>query len=78
VRSAWIAVWSALTAAEVGGKYTFRGRFHPFSNTELEAYLAKVRVAGSSPVSRSTPCFEYGMARLRSTADREISPKVAV
>jgi hypothetical protein len=48
-------VWSALSPVEVGGKYSFGGHFRPLSNTELERYLAKVRVASSSLVSRSTP-----------------------
>ena len=66
--SVWVPVGSAWIPVEVGGKYSFRGRFRAPLNTELEAYLAKVRVASSSLVSRSTPCFEYGMARLRSTS----------
>ena len=53
VWSAWIAVWSAWIPVEIGGKYSFRGQFRPLPNTELEAYLAKVRVASSSLVSRS-------------------------
>jgi hypothetical protein len=53
--SAWNAMWSAWIPVEIGGKYSFTGYFRPFPNTELEAYLAKVRVASSSLVSRSTP-----------------------
>ena len=55
VWSAWIPVWSASSPVEVGGKYSFTGHFRPLPNTELERYLAKVRVASSSLVSRSTP-----------------------
>jgi hypothetical protein len=50
-----VPVCSALSPVEVGGKYMFRGWFRPLLNTELESYLAKVRVASSSLVSRSTP-----------------------
>jgi hypothetical protein len=46
--------WSR-AAVEVGGKYWFRGPFLALPNTELERYVAKVRVASSSLVSRSTP-----------------------
>jgi hypothetical protein len=43
-------VW---VSVEIGDEYSFRGEFRPFPNTELERYLAKVRVASSSLVSRS-------------------------
>jgi hypothetical protein len=50
-----VCVGSRRIAVELGGKYLFRGQFLALPNTELEAYLAKVRVASSSLVSRSTP-----------------------
>jgi hypothetical protein len=52
VGSAWTPVWSAWIPVGIGGKYPFRDPFQPLSNTELERYLAKVRVASSSLVSR--------------------------
>ena len=55
VRSALPPASSAWVPLEVGGKYTFRGRFRPPLNTELESYLARVTVVTSSLVSRSTP-----------------------
>jgi hypothetical protein len=36
----------------MGGKYRCRRRFRALTNSELEAYIAKVRVASSSLVSR--------------------------
>jgi hypothetical protein len=48
VWSSWIRVGSALSPVEVGSKYTFRRPIRPLPNTELEAYLAKVRVANSA------------------------------
>jgi hypothetical protein len=50
--------------AEVGGKYSFRGHSRPVPNSELEQYLAKVRVASSSLVSRCQRLILETSARL--------------